>query len=164
MKLTSPQQEYEEQLEYNQGTIPLTSIHASIRIRLKEYSDAEFPPEKSQVDQLEVLGLSQQVTRNINAFDIICIGWNICNSWAGVAGTLALTIALGGTVTPIYGAALCFVAIGCSGLTMAELVSVYPTAGGQYSSLCFVKLPVSLISNLDIIGLLFLPRRRLREL
>lgn len=80
---------------------------------------------------LSNLGLSQQTERDISALDIIAIGWNICNSWLGVAATLALTIALGGSVTLIYGIVVCFVMVGCSGLTMAELASVYPTAGGQ---------------------------------
>jgi hypothetical protein len=78
------------------------------------------------------LGLGQQTERDIKALEIIAIGWNICNSWLGVAATLALTIALGGSVTLIYGIVVCFIMVGCSGLTMAELASVYPTAGGQY--------------------------------
>ncbi|PTB42508.1 hypothetical protein M441DRAFT_68032 [Trichoderma asperellum CBS 433.97] len=76
--------------------------------------------------------MEREAVHDIGPLETICIGWNICNSWAGVAGTLALTIALGGSVTPIYGAIVCFVMVGCSGLTMAELVSIYPTAGGQY--------------------------------
>lgn len=81
--------------------------------------------------ELETLGLAQETERDIGPIDIICVGWNICNSWAGVAATLALTIAQGGSVTLIYGIVVCFLMVGCSGLTMAELASVYPTAGGQ---------------------------------
>lgn len=81
--------------------------------------------------ELAALGLTEATPRDIGPLDILCIGWNICNSWAGLAGTLALTIAQGGSVTLIYGVIVCFVTVGCSGLTMAELVSVYPTAGGQ---------------------------------
>lgn len=98
---------------------------------LVETQDAEILEKK---EALATLGLKLQVSRDIGPLETICIGWNICNSWAGVAGTLALTIALGGSVTPIYGAIVCFVMVGCSGLTMAELVSIYPTAGGQYVS------------------------------
>jgi len=81
--------------------------------------------------ELSTLGLTQATERDIGPLDIICVGWNICNSWAGVAATLALTIAQGGSVTLIYGIIVCFIMVGCSGLTMAELASVYPTAGGQ---------------------------------
>lgn len=81
--------------------------------------------------ELSTLGLAQETERDIGPIDIICVGWNICNSWAGVAATLALTIAQGGSVTVIYGIIVCFLMVGCSGLTMSELASVYPTAGGQ---------------------------------
>jgi choline transport protein len=81
--------------------------------------------------ELSTLGLRQETQRDIGPLDTICVGWNICNSWAGVAATLALTIAQGGSVTLIYGVVVCFVMVGCSGLTMGELASVYPTAGGQ---------------------------------
>ena len=106
-------------------------LHTLTWLVVETQSDDVF----EEKEALAALGLAQQVSRDISLLDIICIGWNICNSWAGVAGTLALTIALGGSVTPIYGAIVCFVMVGCSGLTMAELVSIYPTAGGQYVSL-----------------------------
>lgn len=35
-------------------------------------------------------------------------------------------------MTLIYGVFVCFVLVSCGGLTIAELASVYPTAGGQY--------------------------------
>ncbi|KIW37309.1 hypothetical protein, variant [Exophiala oligosperma] len=81
---------------------------------------------------LSTLGLAEAAERDIGPLDIICVGWNICNSWIGLAATIALTIAQGGSVTLIYGVIVCFVMVGCSGLTLAELASVYPTAGGQY--------------------------------
>lgn len=99
--------------------------------------DHSIEPQKSydqdfETGELAALGLSQETPRDISPLGIVCIGWNICASWAGVAGTLALTIAFGGSVTLIYGIIVCFVFVGCSGLTIAELASVYPTAGGQY--------------------------------
>ncbi|KAI9927590.1 hypothetical protein MW887_003209 [Aspergillus wentii] len=81
---------------------------------------------------LELLGLSQQTKRDLGTFQIICGGWNICNSWAGIVGTLAIGIAQGGTVLLLYGMIVMLVAGGCCALTLAELASVYPTAGGQY--------------------------------
>jgi choline transport protein len=92
------------------------------------------PWEKGGLRTIEpsVLGLAEKAERNIGPLDIVCIGWNICISWAGVSGTLALTIYQGGPVTLIYGIIICFVMVGCSGLTLAELASVYPTAGGRY--------------------------------
>ena len=65
-------------------------------------------------------------------FDIIAAGFNICNSWAGLAATLFLGIIAGGPVTIIYGIIVCTFAVGCCVFSLAELAARYPTAGGQY--------------------------------
>jgi amino acid transporter len=62
----------------------------------------------------------------------ISASWVICDSWAGVAGTIALAISQGGPITLIYGPILMLFLVGACALTLAELASVYPTAGGQY--------------------------------
>lgn len=62
----------------------------------------------------------------------ISASWIICDSWAGVAATLALAIAQGGPATLTYGIIFAFLMVGACALTLAELASVYPTAGGQY--------------------------------
>jgi choline transport protein len=77
------------------------------------------------------LGFQQQTRRYIGGIEIICLGWNICNSWSGVAATMALAITQGGSITLIYGVILIFFVLGCTVATLAELASVYPTAGGQ---------------------------------
>jgi choline transport protein len=70
--------------------------------------------------------------KNLSIFVVICLGWNICNSWAGVAVTLAVSLPSGGMVTVIYGILLTTFAYICCVGTLAELASVFPTAGGQY--------------------------------
>ncbi|KAM0491546.1 hypothetical protein ACHAP8_010592 [Fusarium lateritium] len=45
---------------------------------------------------------------------------------------MVIGIGQGGSVTVIYGMLVVLVCLGCSALTMAELSSVYPTAGGPY--------------------------------
>ncbi|KAF7718131.1 Amino acid transporter [Penicillium ucsense] len=66
------------------------------------------------------------------SLEIIGAGWNICNSWSGIAATLAIGITQGGTVTVLYGILVILLMVGSSAATMGELASVYPTAGGQY--------------------------------
>jgi choline transport protein len=68
----------------------------------------------------------------MSGLETISAGWVMCNSWAGIAATFALAIAQGGPVTLIYGPIIMFVLVGACALTLAELASVYPTAGGQY--------------------------------
>jgi len=81
---------------------------------------------------LASLGIHAHTKRDINALQIIGIGWNICNSWAAVAATMAFSISNGGPVTLLYGLIVIFLLGGSAALTMAELASIYPTAGGQY--------------------------------
>ncbi len=70
------------------------------------------------------LGLEPQMLKDIGAFTILCVGYNICNSWVGLAATLVIGIESGGNVTVAYGLLVILVAIGCSALAMAELASV----------------------------------------
>jgi len=95
---------------------------------------AEQDPVKGIIESadLELLGLSQQTERTLGTFQIIGVGWNICNSWAGIVGTLAIGITEGGTVLLLYGIVIMLVYGSCCATTLAELSSVYPTAGGQY--------------------------------
>lgn len=63
---------------------------------------------------------------------ILFAGYNICNSWVGLAATMVIGMEQGGSVTIVYGVLLITFCVGCSTATMAELASVYPTAGGPY--------------------------------
>ncbi|KAM0558016.1 hypothetical protein ACHAPJ_005183 [Fusarium lateritium] len=81
---------------------------------------------------LEQLGLESQMKKDIGPFAILCVGFNICNSWVGLAATMVIGMEQGGSITVMYGMIVVLVCLGCSALTMAELSSVYPTAGGPY--------------------------------
>ena len=81
---------------------------------------------------LERLGLEPQMKKTMGHFAITCVGFNICNSWVGLAATMVIGMEQGGSVTIIYGMMVTLLGLGCSAATMAELASVYPTAGGPY--------------------------------
>lgn len=103
---------------------------------------------------LEQLGLQPQAKKHVGAFAILCVGFNICNSWVGLAATMVIGIEQGGTVTVLYGMLLVVFSMGCSAATMAELASVYPTAGGPYhwtSVLAPEKSSRILVSLIDLV-------------
>ena len=79
-----------------------------------------------------ITNLQTTLKRRYTKLDITAIGYNICNSWIGVASSFALAVASGGTVTLLYSIILVSFIFLCNGATLAELASVYPTAGGQY--------------------------------
>ncbi|KPM37120.1 hypothetical protein AK830_g9451 [Neonectria ditissima] len=88
---------------------------------------------KVEEDQeLSRLGINSHTKRDLSLINIVAVGWNVCNSWAAVAATMSLSIASGGSVTLLYGLLLVVVLNGSAAATMAEIASVYPTAGGQY--------------------------------
>lgn len=65
-------------------------------------------------------------------WDIAASGYNICNSWAGVAATMYVGFSAGGSSTIIYGMVVSFFVVACNVLSLAELAARYPSAGGQY--------------------------------
>ncbi|KAB8261427.1 amino acid/polyamine transporter I [Aspergillus pseudonomiae] len=81
---------------------------------------------------LDGLNFQPEGTRKLTPLQTISASWIICDSWAGVAATVALAIVQGGPVTLVYGLILIFFLVGACTLTLAELASAYPTAGGQY--------------------------------
>lgn len=86
----------------------------------------------SEDNPLSHLGLQSEIQKSLNLLDIVSTGWNICNSWVAVAATMSISIASGGPVTLIYGIIVIFILGGSCALSMAEIASSYPTAGGQY--------------------------------
>lgn len=88
--------------------------------------------EKNASNSFGTVENSTAPSRDLSLLAIIAIGWNICNSWAAIAATLAISVASGGPVTLIYGIIIIFIFGAACALSMAEIASVHPTAGGQY--------------------------------
>lgn len=75
---------------------------------------------------------SSDLRRDLNVFTLICFGFSLCSSWLALSLSSVIAIVQGGTVTLLYGSLVVAVPYICTGLTLAELISIYPTAGGQY--------------------------------
>lgn len=73
-----------------------------------------------------------QVKKQLNGITLLCLAFVICNSWAGIAGSLQLALLAGGPATLIYSILVTTTAYFAIAASMAELAAVYPTAGGQY--------------------------------
>lgn len=81
----------------------------------------------------QIVGLPDMpMKRRFSILSIIAVGYNISNSWVAIASSFAIAIQSGGAVSLLYGIIAVTVAMLATGLTLAELASVYPTAGGQY--------------------------------
>ncbi|KAL2833979.1 amino acid/polyamine transporter I [Aspergillus pseudoustus] len=94
---------------------------------------AEIPDTEMAKGEMGIAGqLDMPMKRKFNIFSIIAVGYNISNSWVAIAASFAIAIQSGGAVSLLYGIILVTFAMLCTGVTLAELASVYPTAGGQY--------------------------------
>ncbi|KAH8900743.1 putative choline transport protein [Thozetella sp. PMI_491] len=70
--------------------------------------------------------------KNIGPITMIAVCFNICNSWAGLSGSMQLALYQGGPAAILYGMIISASLYMAVALTLGELASVYPTAGGQY--------------------------------
>ncbi|KAJ9608977.1 hypothetical protein H2200_006748 [Cladophialophora chaetospira] len=87
------------------------------------------------VDSKHVAGttlLSANIRKTIKPLTMLAICFNICSSWAGLATSVQIALLQGGPMTLIYGILLTTVIYLGIALLLAELASIYPTAGGQY--------------------------------
>ncbi|KAL6817113.1 amino acid transporter [Trichoderma sp. SZMC 28015] len=99
-----------------------------------EHENALEQATTESTDQtVELIQLNPQaVARDIGPFQIIALGFNIPNSWAGVATAFSAALTGGGPVSLVYGNFVITAMYLSAAVTLAELASVYPTAGGQY--------------------------------
>ncbi|KAH8596947.1 amino acid permease family protein [Bisporella sp. PMI_857] len=89
-------------------------------------------PKAPIVDALDLqLGVSA-TKKQFGMLNLLSLAFVICNSWVSVSGTVQLAIAAGGPRTLIYSILVSSVGYLCIACSLAELASVYPTAGGQY--------------------------------
>lgn len=82
--------------------------------------------------QLEALGHRGELQRNFSPLSMLGLAFAILNSWTALSASLSLALPSGGSTSVIWGlitAGICNLALAAS---LAEFLSAYPTAGGQY--------------------------------
>lgn len=82
--------------------------------------------------KLTEMGYVPSLKRNYSVFSILGVGFSLTNSWFAISAALITGINSGGSVLIIYGIILmCLIGI-CVGISLSELASAFPNAGGQY--------------------------------
>ncbi|KAH8731569.1 amino acid/polyamine transporter I [Phaeosphaeriaceae sp. PMI808] len=82
--------------------------------------------------QLQTLGHKGELQRNFSLLSMLGLAFAILNSWTALSSSLSLALPSGGSTSVIWGlltAGICNLALAAS---LAEFLSAYPTAGGQY--------------------------------
>jgi choline transport protein len=81
---------------------------------------------------LAVHGHKQELQRKFSSLAMLGLAFAILNSWTALSASLSLALPSGGPTSVIWGlvtAGICNMALAAS---LAEFLSAYPTAGGQY--------------------------------
>lgn len=78
------------------------------------------------------MGYVQEMRRNYSVSSLLGVGFSLTNSWFGISAALVAGINSGGPVLIIYGIILMALISTCVGISLSELASALPNAGGQY--------------------------------
>lgn len=91
---------------------------------------------KSPVDEdalkLAEMGYTQDMSRNFSVWSVLGVGFSLTNSWFGISAAMITGINSGGPMLIIYGIMLIALISTCVGISLSELASALPNAGGQY--------------------------------
>ncbi|KND88954.1 Choline transport protein [Tolypocladium ophioglossoides CBS 100239] len=81
---------------------------------------------------LERLGHKQELKRNFSMLSMLGLAFAILNTWTALAASITLALPSGGNSSVIWGLMVAGVCNLCLAASLAEFLSAYPTAGGQY--------------------------------
>lgn len=91
--------------------------------------------------QLAALGHEQQLNRNFSLLSMLGMGFAILNSWTALAASLSLALPSGGSTSVLWGLITSGICDLCLAASLAEFLSAYPTAGGQYHWVAVISPP-----------------------
>lgn len=86
----------------------------------------------ADASRLAEMGYTQDMQRNFSVISLLGVAFSLANSWFGISASLITGINSGGTVLTIYGIPWIAFVSTCVAVTLSELASAMPNAGGQY--------------------------------
>lgn len=81
---------------------------------------------------LEKMGVKQELQRNFSRISMLGLAFAILNSWTALAASLSLALPSGGPSAILWGLITAGICNLCLAASLAEFLSAWPTAGGQY--------------------------------
>ncbi|TVY40385.1 Choline transport protein [Lachnellula subtilissima] len=97
-----------------------------------EASDNDSTAGDSDAAKLAQMGYAQGMKRKFSVWSLLGVGFSLTNSWFGISTALVTGINSGGPVLIVYGIMLIALVSTCVGISLSELASALPNAGGQY--------------------------------
>ncbi|KAL6908747.1 amino acid/polyamine transporter I [Trichoderma evansii] len=107
---------------------------------MEDYSDpkSDLTPEAAALAQL---GHKQELKRNFSLISMLGLAFAILNTWTALAASLSLALPSGGSSAVIWGLIVAGICNMTQAVSLAEFLSAYPTAGGQYHWAAIVSWP-----------------------
>lgn len=78
------------------------------------------------------LGHVPELKRKFSSLSMLGLAFAILNSWTALSASLSLALPSGGPTSVIWGLVTAGVCNLCLAASLAEFLSAWPTAGGQY--------------------------------
>jgi len=92
---------------------------------------AEQEPDTDAL-KLAEMGYKQDMKRNFSLWSVLGVAFSLTNSWFGISASMITGINSGGPVLLVYGIILVAIITSCAAISLSELASSMPSAGGQY--------------------------------
>ncbi|KAG8534400.1 uncharacterized protein KY384_001245 [Bacidia gigantensis] len=110
---------------------PLPSSADDVQLTAMPRKQSIAPPGDDKA-HLASLGHEQELHRNFSPLAMLGLAFAILNSWTALSASLSLSLPSGGPTSVIWGLITAGICNLCLAASLAEFLSAYPTAGGQY--------------------------------
>ncbi|KAK6461092.1 amino acid permease-domain-containing protein [Scheffersomyces coipomensis] len=87
---------------------------------------------KANLELAQETGYTPELKRNFGVLSLLGVGFGLTNSWFGISASLITSISSGGPMMVVYGIIIVAFISMFIAITLSELVSSMPNAGGQY--------------------------------
>ncbi|KAF9887921.1 hypothetical protein FE257_009443 [Aspergillus nanangensis] len=94
--------------------------------------DSKLSPLPEDDVQLARMGHKPELKRNFSTISMLGLAFAVLNSWTALSASLSISLTSGGSTSVIWGLVTAGVCNLCIATSLAEFLSAYPTAGGQY--------------------------------
>ncbi|KAJ5092463.1 hypothetical protein NUU61_007333 [Penicillium alfredii] len=91
--------------------------------------------------QLASLGHRPELQRNFSTWSMLGLAFAVLNSWTALSASLSISLTSGGSTSVVWGLVTAGFCNFCIAASLAEFLSAYPTAGGQYHWVAVISWP-----------------------
>ncbi|KAJ6441208.1 amino acid permease [Purpureocillium lavendulum] len=99
--------------------------------------------------QLAAMGHQPELKRNFSTLSMLGLAFAVLNSWTALSASLSISLTSGGSTSVVWGLVTAGVCNLCIAASLAEFLSAYPTAGGQYHWVAVSRLASHMAGKVD---------------